>query len=367
MSYEFLFEPVTIKGLELKSRLVMPAMTRAMSPDGVPSRELAEYYCRRVQGGMGLVITEGTLIDHPSASPNTRFARIAEHTLDGWRHAVRKVHAAGGKIFLQLWHAGAYRAPGSGPFPDAPTLGPSGLSTPDTETGRAMTLSEIRETIDAYVLGAKNARDIGFDGVEVHAAHGYLIDQFLWAGTNRRTDEYGGDLEGRARFATDVVRGIRAVTGEDYVISLRFSQWKERNFEAKICETPAELQALLDLLVDAGVDLFNCSTRRFWIPEFEGSDLTFAGWTRKLSGRPAIAVGSVGLSNDIMSSMAGKDAQSTGESSLIELERRMTQGEFDLVAVGRAVLSDPDWALKIRERRFEELEHFTADRLSYLD
>ncbi len=367
MSYEFLFEPLEIKGLHLASRLVMPAMTRTMSPNGVPSTELADYYCRRVQGGMGLIITEGTAIDHPSASPNPRYCRIAEHTLDGWRHAVRKVHRINGKIFLQLWHAGAYRAPGSGPFPDAPTISPSGLEGPDCKVGQAMTRGDIETVIDAYILAAKNAREIGFDGVEVHAAHGYLIDQFLWQGTNRRSDGYGGDLEGRARFAIDIVQGIRKVAGPDFLISLRFSQWKERNFEARVCETPAQLGQLLALLKTAGVDLFHCSTRYFWIPEFDGSDLTLAGWTRKLSGLPTIAVGSVGLSTDIMSSMAGKDAQTTGESGMKELMRRMEKREFDLVAVGRAVLSDPDWAVKIRANRFNELEPFTAARLSFLD
>lgn len=367
MSYEILFEPVQIKGLCLNTRLVMPAMTRAMSPDGVPTPELADYYCRRIQGGMGLVMTEGTAIDHPSATFNSDICRMADHTLDAWRQVVEQVHAIGGKIFSQLWHAGAYRAPGSGPFPDAPTISPCGLAGPDVKVGKAMTPGEIRTLIDAYVLAAKNAREIGFDGVEVHAAHGYLIDQFLWRGTNRRTDEYGGDLESRARFATEVVAGIRDITGPDFPIGIRFSQWKERNFEARVTETPAQLEALLDLLVAAGVDMFHCSTRRFWLPEFEGSDLTLAGWTRKLSGLPTIAVGSVGLSTDIMSSMAGEDAQSTGERGMSELMRRMESREFDLVAVGRAVLSDPDWPKKIRSDRFDELEPFTAKRLSFLD
>lgn len=367
MSYEILFQPLEIKGLALNSRLVMPAMTRAMSPEGVPTRELADYYCRRIQGGMGLVITEGTAIDHPSATFNSNICRMNDHTLDGWRQLVRKVHSIGGKIFSQLWHAGAYREPGSGPFPDAPTISPSGLAGPDVKVGSAMTSSDIRTLIDAYVRAAKNAREIGFDGVEVHAAHGYLIDQFLWKGTNRRSDEYGGDLEGRARFALDVVRGIRNITGPGFPVGFRFSQWKERNFEARVCETPAHLEKLVRLLIEAGVDLFHCSTRRFWIPEFEGSDLTFAGWTRKLSGLPTIAVGSVGLSTDIMSSMAGEDAQPTGESGIKELVRRMENREFDLVAVGRAVLSDPDWAVKIRAKRFDAIEPFTAERLGFLD
>ena len=118
MSFELLFEPFKLGGLELKSRLVMPAMTRIMSPNGVPIPALADYYCRRIQGGMGLIITEGTAIDHPSASPNSKYCQIADHTLDGWRHAVNKVHNSGGRIFLQLWHAGGYRAPGSGPRRD---------------------------------------------------------------------------------------------------------------------------------------------------------------------------------------------------------------------------------------------------------
>jgi len=367
MSYEILFEPVDIKGLSLSSRLVMPAMTRAMSPNGVPGTKLADYYCRRIQGGMGLVITEGTAIDHPSATFNSDICRMADHTLDGWRRVVNKVHAKDGKIFSQLWHAGAYRAPGTGPFPEATSVSPSGLEGPGVKAGRAMTSVEIKALVQIYIQAAKHAIEIGFDGVEVHAAHGYLIDQFLWHGTNLRTDEYGGSLEDRARFAIEVVEGIRSMAGPDFPISFRFSQWKERDFEARVCETPDELGELLTLLKAAGVDLFHCSTRRFWIPEFEGSDLTLAGWTRKLSGLPTIVVGSVGLSTDIMSSMAGDDAQSTGERGMQELVRRMENQEFDLVAVGRAVLSDPDWPQKIRAGRFKDLEPFTAERLSYLD
>jgi 2,4-dienoyl-CoA reductase-like NADH-dependent reductase (Old Yellow Enzyme family) len=367
LSFEKLFETVEIKGLTLKSRLVMPGMTRAMSHNGVPGKDLANYYCRRVQGGMGLVITEGTAIDHPSACPDTRFCRIADHTLEGWRSVVRDVHQEGGIIFMQLWHAGGYREPGSGPFPQAPTISPSGLSNPGTPVGQAMSTDDIQAVIDAYVLAAKNARDVGFDGVEVHAAHGYLVDQFLWQGTNHRTDKYGGSLERRAQFAVDVVSGIRNVVGPGYPISLRMSQWKERDFQAQVCDTPEQLATLLALLKDAGVDLFHCSARRFWIPEFDGSDLTYAGWTRKLSGLPTIAVGSVGLSTDIMSSMAGKDASTTGLSGMAELMRRMNREEFDLVAVGRAVLSDPDWAQKVRSNRFSEIEGFTAERLSFLD
>jgi 2,4-dienoyl-CoA reductase-like NADH-dependent reductase (Old Yellow Enzyme family) len=152
--------------------------------------------------------------------------------------------------------------------------------------------------------------------------------------------------------------------GEDFAIVLRYSQWKQQDYSARLVQTPEELGRFLAPLVEAGVDIFHCSTRRFWEPEFDGSDLNLAGWTKKLTGKPTMTVGSVGLDDDFIgdAGMAmGGDAAPVG---IDELVRRMAADEFDLVAVGRALLQDPQWLEKIREGRGEELTPFNKMSLA---
>ena len=203
------------------------------------------------------------------------------------------------------------------------------------------------------------------DGVEIHGAHGYLIDQFFWKGSNQRTDEYGGSRANRSRFAIELVQAVRAAVGPDFPIIFRFSQWKQQDYTARLVQSPEELGDFLAPLSAAGVDIFHCSTRRFWEPEFEGSDLNLAGWTRQLTGKPTITVGSVGLDGEFLQFMVKTDkvAQPANIEGLLE---RLNKQEFDLVAVGRALICDPDWAVKVREGRMEEILPFSREALKTL-
>jgi 2,4-dienoyl-CoA reductase-like NADH-dependent reductase (Old Yellow Enzyme family) len=217
----------------------------------------------------------------------------------------------------------------------------------------------------AYVRSALLAREIGADGVEVHAAHGYLLDQFLWAGTNHREDGYGGaDIRARVRFPAEIVASIRAALGPAFPISLRFSQWKEIDFTAKVAQTPAELRIMIATLRAAGVDMFHVSTRRFHSPEWPGSDLGLAGWVKSMTDAAGCAVGSVGLSADIMESAEGTRAlvHQLG-AGLRELQRRFARGDFDLVSVGRSNISDPAWVKKVREGRYSDIRLFKREHL----
>ncbi len=259
----------------------------------------------------------------------------------------------------QLWHVGTFHKPGSEPNPDAVPFGPSGLAKPGEKIAEPPSEAEIADVVEAYATAAASARRLGFDGIELHGAHGYLIDQFFWEGTNQRTDSYGGSLAARGRFGVEVVGACRRAVGPDFPIILRYSQWKLQDFNARLAETPEELATFLAPLVDAGVDVFHCSTRRFWQPAFDGSDLTLAGWTKKLTGKPVIAVGSVGLDNDFV---AGLIERKTGHNSGLErLVQMIDDGETDLVAIGRALLVDPAWAAKIRDGRIAELVPFTPE------
>ncbi len=358
-----LFRPFTIGPLTLSNRIMMAPMTRNFSPGGVPGDDVAAYYRRRAENGVGLIVTEGTVIDHPASTDSVRVPRFyGAESLEGWRKVADAVHAAGGRIVPQIWHVGMRRAPGTGPFPDAASVGPSGITATGEQTSPPMREQEIVAIIDAYGRAAGDAKRLGFDGVEIHGAHGYLIDQFFWSFTNRRTDGWGGDFVARTRFGAEVIRACRRAVGPDFPIIFRFSQWKGNHYDAKLVTTPDELAHFLAPLAGAGADVFHCSTRRFWQPEFDGSDLTLAGWTKKLTGKPTIAVGSVGLTGDFISWFAGASADTRGIDDLLV---RLDAGEFDLVAVGRALLADPAWAMKIRDGR-ADITAFTRDLLQTL-
>lgn len=217
-----------------------------------------------------------------------------------------------------------------------------------------MTRADIEDVIGAFAQAASDAERIGFDGVEIHGAHGYLIDQFLWSYTNRRTDEYGADAVERTRFAAEIVEAIREKVSWDFPVIFRFSQWKASDFDARLADTPDELQAVLAPLADVGVSAFHASTRRYWEPAFEGSDLNLAAWAKKLTGKAAITVGSVGLDGDVLQSSAG----AAGLEPLVE---RLERDEFDLVAVGRALLADPEWARKVLDGQVEGFLPFTHE------
>ncbi|WP_330305465.1 MULTISPECIES: NADH:flavin oxidoreductase [unclassified Streptomyces] len=362
---EILSRPVTLNGLTVPNRIVMAPMTRAFSPGGVPGDDVVSYYARRAAAGVGLIVTEGTYVGHDSAGQSDRIPRFhGEEQLAGWAKVADAVHAAGGKIVPQLWHIGMVREDGQPPFAEAPAVGPSGLRIGATEaTGKAMTQTDLDDVIAAFAEAAAAAERIGFDGVEIHGAHGYLLDQFLWAGTNRRTDAYGGDLVARTKFAAEIVAAVRAAVSPDFPIIFRYSQWKQEAYGARLAETPEELEAILAPLAAAGVDAFHASTRRYWLPEFEGSDLNLAGWTKKLTGKPTITVGSVGLDGDFIKGFMGEGSP---VKSIDDLLDSLERDEFDMVAVGRALLQDPEWAAKVLDGRFDELAAYDATALHTL-
>lgn len=387
-----LFKRFEMPSLSLPNRIVMAPMTRYLSPGHVPSPEAPAYYARRVEGGVGLVITEATIIDEPHATAYEDVPGMyGEEAARAWKAVVDAVHGAGGKIFSQLWHTGAIRKPGVGPRPDLPALSPSGLLMPGVSSGREMNQADIDAVIASFARAAKLATTLGFDGIEIHGAHGYLVDQFLWEGSNQRKDVYGGDLEARNRFPVELVSAIRAAVGPLVPISFRFSQWKQQDYSARLVDSPAELEQLLQPLANAGVDIFHASTRRFWEPEFPGSDLNLAGWARKITGKTAISVGSVCLDNDFVDSsgsyeklMRGfSDSSTATQNELLEsvgqlmstsagaaglhgLEARLERDEFDLVAIGRALIANPDLPKLLSREQWEDVRSYDAQMLAEL-
>ncbi len=380
---EPLFQPLTIRGVTLRNRLAMAPMTRSFCPGNLPDDNVAGYYRRRARGDVGLVITEAVGPDHPSAVGDTGLGETDLPIFNGppavaaWRRVVEGVHAEGGLIFPQLWHQGPMRMPGSPPFTDAVAFSPSGLygdpsKAADYYNQKAEILAsqnlpvptdaEIIEVVESFGRAARQAVEAGFDGLALHGAHGYLIDSFLWEETNRRTDRWGGDPVRRTTFAVEVIKACRRELGEDRPLIFRFSQWKQQDFRAKLAETPAELEAILGPLADAGVDLFDASVRFFNTPAFKGSDLTLAGWAKKLTGKLSGGVGGIGFNKGMYDTLSNSETQ--GSNNLDLVLARFNAGEFDLVSIGRALLHDPEWVRKAR--RGEPLMPFDPESLNRL-
>lgn len=360
MNTDSLFEPFHLKSLHIRNRFVMSPMTRSFSPNGIPTNDVAGYYKRRAEGEVGLIITEGTVIDRPGAAANPDVPKFyGDESLAGWQKVLNGVLQSGAQMAPQLWHAGIQENHPAGWLPPAPFEGPSGIGN-----GFAMTDAAIADTIAAFGRAAAIARRMGFNSIEIQGAHGYLIDQFFWNDTNIRTDIFGGKtLAERSRFAVEIIKEIRKQVGEDFALIIRISQWRFSDYESKLAKTPQELEAWLTPLADAGIDIFHCSTRRFWESAFEGSDLNLAGWAKKLTGKATITVGSVGLDKDITTLYRGENS---APASLEELVRRMDNNEFDLVAIGRTILADAHWVQKIRENRIDELQGFDKKVLGEL-
>jgi 2,4-dienoyl-CoA reductase-like NADH-dependent reductase (Old Yellow Enzyme family) len=306
-----------------------------------------------------------------------------EEALAGWREVAGAVHEVGGAFMAQIWHAGLLRGWGPSeqiPNSPLPPIGPSGWAEPlvhrigwinaieqPQRLNEPMTQADIDAVIEAFGIGARRARDIGCDGVEIHGAHGYIIDQFFWERTNQRTDRYGGDLVARTRFAAEVIAECRRQVGPEFPIFFRWSQWKQQDYHVKLAQTPQELERFLAPLAEAGVDLFDCSTRRFWEPEFAGSPLNLAGWTKKLTGKPTMTVGSVGLARSNWIEEEGFSLSDSALASLDPLVEKLERGEFDLVAVGRALVVNPDWPRVLREGRDDALRPYSNEALMRLE
>jgi 2,4-dienoyl-CoA reductase-like NADH-dependent reductase (Old Yellow Enzyme family) len=351
-----LFNPLTVRSMTIRNRFAMAPMTRAASPDGIPGANVAHYYARRASGGVGLIITEGVRLPDPSAGfPDSIPTLAGEAALGGWRAVTNAVHARGAVIAAQLWHQGAERDERDGVV----ALSPSGVNGAGEPKGRAMRTDELAGLAETYAISARNARAVGFDAVELHGAHGYLLDEFFWARTNLRDDRYGGGLGDRTRFPAEVVAAVRAAVGPDYPIIFRFSQWKQADYTASIVEDPTELQELLGPLVDAGVDMFHPSTRRHYQPAFPDADpvLSLGGWTKKVTGVPVIAVGSVGLETEFRPGTADGPIAPAPIDRVLE---QFANGEFDVAALGRALLSDPTWVNRLRNDTLDEFNGFDA-------
>jgi len=375
-----LFEPFRVNGLLLPNRLVMPPMGRHFVQDGVPSECYIDYFRQRAQSGLGLLITVVSAVNHPVAQAHPGYARMhGADALSVYARIVESVHAVGGRIIPQLVHCGTVRERGAGPNTHLSPLGPSGLYlgfggvTPEPVAVAApATPAEIDAVIEGFARSATQAARAGFDGIEIHGAHGYLIDQFFWKKLNRRSDRFGGDMSGRGYLAVQIVRACRDAVGAQLPIFFRWSQWKQQDYAARLCHTPQELARFLEPLAASSIDVFDCSTRRVWEPEFPGSALNAAGWTRKLTGKPTVTVGSIILDYDPLPSSVGDESRAGAfdpkarPRSIDHVLGMLDRGECDLVAIGRGSIANPRCATHIRNEAWDELGRYTPRLLETL-
>ena len=354
-----LFEPYKLKNITLRNRVAMAPMTRSQSPGGIPTNDVVEYYKRRAKGEVGLIITEGVEVSHKASSAYPNVPRLdSDKARDGWKKVVNGIKENNGHVVAQLWHCGGFRKLGMSPNPEVPGHTASGLIRPGKRVAHAMTTIDIEETVSAYADDAKICEEIGFDGVEIHGAHGYLIDNFLWDGTNDRDDSFGGSIETRSNLATSIIKAIRSNVSDKFIVGLRFSQWKQQDYTARLATNPDDLFKVLSGPCNAGLDYLHSSMRRFWESEFEGSDENLAYWTKKLTNIPTISVGSVGLDGDFTDMMA--PAKTT---SIDKALQDINEHKYDMVAVGRALLSDHEWVIKMKEGRLKDINPYTKKSL----
>ena len=354
-----LFEPYKLKNINLRNRVVMAPMTRNQSPGGIPTNEVVAYYSRRAKAEVGLIITEGIEVSHEASSAYPDVPRLdTKEAREGWKRVVNGIKENGGSVIAQLWHCGGFRKLGMQPNPEVPGHTASGLVKPGKKVAHKMTLEDIKQTINAYASDAKYCEEIGFDGVEIHGAHGYLIDNFFWEGTNIRDDNYGGSIEKRSQFVSEIIQAVRSNISQEFIVGLRFSQWKQHDFEAKLAHTTDDLKKVLLSPVESGLDYLHSSMRRFWESEFEGSEENLAYWTKKISNIPTIGVGSVGLDSDFID-MTAPSKPASIDKAIDDISKE----KYDLLAVGRALLSDHEWVLKMKEGRLKDVIPYSKEAL----
>ena len=345
--------PGSLGPLDLPNRLLVAPMTRCSArPDGVPTEAMADYYAEFAAGGFGLVVTEGIYPDAAYSQGYLNQPGLAtEEHVAGWRAVTDRVHAAGGRIVGQLMHAGALSQ--GNPHREG-TLAPSvvpplgemmpayGGSGP-WQLPREATAEDIEEVVDGFVAAAGNAAAAGFDGVEVHGANGYLLDQFLTEYTNQRTDEYGGSTADRVRLTAEVVERIAAEVPEGFVVGVRVSQTKVNDVVYRWSGGAEDVVVIAQALAKAGADYLHIASEgRSWFDTARLADgTTVTGLARETSGLPVVANG--------------------GMHDVDQAERVLVAEHADFLAVGHGALANPD--LPHRWAAGRELATFDAAML----
>lgn len=346
-----LFRPLDIGRVTLRNRIAVAPMTRvSAAADGRPTRQMGRYYAAFAAGGFGLVISEGIYTDKSYSQGYLFQPGLTDAAQrDAWRPIVAGVHAHGGRMFAQLMHAGALSQ--GNPHRDE-TRGPSAVRPKGRQLSvyrgegsypipLAMSDVEIAEALGGFARAAILARESGFDGVELHGANGYLIDQFLSEGINLRTDRYGGSVESRLRFMVEAVQAVRAAVGPDFVVGVRISQGKVNDFAHKWSGGERDAAVTFGTLARLPIDYLHTTEYEAWRPAFETGP-SLAALAKRHVAIPVIANGSL-----------HDPKQAAG---------LLARGEADAVSLGRGALGQADWPRRIEAG--DPIEDFEPELLA---
>lgn len=342
-----LWSPLQIGSTHLDNRVALAPMTRiSATEDGLATERMASYYRTFARGGFGLLITEGIYPDTAHSQGYHYQPGIAtEEQARSWATVVDGVHSAGARMFAQLMHAGAQS---QGNRFVTSSIGPSAVAPKGEQlpfyrgagpypVPAEITTHQMTDVRKGFVTAALNAKRAGFDGVEIHGANGYLLDQFLTDYLNQRTDSYGGSPENRVRFAAEICRDVRDAVGPDMTVGIRISQSKVSDIDHRWSGTGEEAKVIFSTLGATGVDFIHTTEYQATEPAFEDSQETLAALAKAYSGVTVIANGKL-------------DDPETAVSMLRD-------GAADVVALGKAALANRNWPHLVRNNlEFDELD-----------
>lgn len=336
MSNETLFSPFNLGGFTLKNRIGVAPMTRMSSPgDSIPRQDVLDFLVRRAENGAAIVYTEAIVTDYESAQGYPGQARlVTQRQIEAWKPVVEAIRKKGAVSIMQMFHCGRMAWPEINPANRV--IAPSDI-VPDQDnplTGKpypvpdAMSTFDIEHVITGFVETAKGAIAAGFDGIEIHGAHGYLINNFLSAYSNRRTDNYGGSVENRYRFAHEIIQAVRPVVPQDRLLTFRISNWGVADMEVSLFKDKAEWQQIIKMLSQEPIDALSVSTYDFSAKAFD-TDQTMARITREATDLPIMICGKI-------------YDRVTAEAAL---------ADADIVLSAKSILLNPNWVEDVRANR----------------
>ena len=348
-NYNNLFASFKIGNTEFQNRLGVAPMTRtSANPDGTPNDDMLAYYQSFAAGGFSLIISEGTYPDEAYSQGYLDQPGIAnDEQVKAWKKITDAVHKEGAKIFCQLMHAGALS---QGNRFKSEKIGPSAIQPKGEQLGfyggngpypapKEMTVQDIETVKQSFVKAAENAVNAGFDGIEIHGANGYLLDQFLTDYTNNRTDQYGGSTANRIRLSAEIVKATREAIDKSIPVGIRISQGKVNDYVHKWAGGEEDAKVIFSALKDAGADFIHTTEFEALKPAFDESGPTLAALAKKYSQLPIIVNGSLNTPD--------------------LAEKMLENGGADIITIGKGALANRDWPNKVLNG--EELNEFKPE------
>ena len=352
MDKDILFSPFTLKNYKLKNRIGVAPMTRMSSPaDSIPRQDVLDFLVRRARNEAAIVYTEAIVTDYESAQGYPKQARlVTQRQIEAWRPVVRAIQKQGAVAIMQMFHCGRMAWPQINPANRAIAPSPVTPKQDNPLTGAPypvpdeMSHFDIQHVIMGFVETARGAIEAGFDGVEIHGAHGYLINNFLSSYSNKRTDEYGGSVENRYRFAHQIIAAVKKVVPENRLLTFRISNWGVADMQVSLFESKAEWQQVIKLLSNEPIDAISVSTYDYSENAF-GTTQNMAQITKEVTDLPLMICGK------IFDRASAEDALK----------------DADIVLSAKSMLLNPNWVEDVRAGKSLPLYESEEANIAYTD